>query len=134
MEIGRFYQRSGQWLAATYRFRNVVDQYQTTSHTPEALERLVECYLALGIPDEAWKAAAVLGKNYPGTYWYRQSLRLLHRRAEQDRHVDGIGAAAGRGYRGAGQAVSQGSKASGYPQGHKPDGSDLKHARAQRVG
>jgi outer membrane protein assembly factor BamD len=77
MEVGRFYQRSGQWLAATYRFRAVVDQYQTTSHTPEALERLVECYLALGVPDEARKTAAVLGKNYPGTYWYRQSLRLL---------------------------------------------------------
>jgi len=77
MEVGRFYQRSGQWLAATYRFRGVVDHYQTSSHTPEALERLVECYLALGIPAEAWKAGAVLGKNYPGTYWYRQSLRLL---------------------------------------------------------
>ena len=77
MEIGRYYQRSGQWLAATYRFRSVVDQYQTTSHVPEALERLVECYLALGIPDEAYKASAVLGRNYPGTYWYRQSLRLL---------------------------------------------------------
>jgi len=83
MEIGRFYQRSGQWLAATYRFRSVVDQYQTTSHTPEALERLVECYLALGIPAEAWKAGAILGKNYPETYWYRQSLRLLKK--EQDR-------------------------------------------------
>jgi outer membrane protein assembly factor BamD len=77
MEVGRFYQRSGQWLAATYRFRNVVDSYQTSSHAPEALERLVECYLALGIPAEAWKASAVLGKNYPDTYWYRQSLRLL---------------------------------------------------------
>lgn len=77
MEVGRYYERAGQWLAATYRFRDVADQYQTTSHTPEALERLVECYLALGIPDEAWKSAAVLGKNYAGTYWYRQSLRLL---------------------------------------------------------
>lgn len=77
MEIGRFYQRSGQWLAATYRFRSVVDEYQTSSHTPEALERLVESYLALGVPDEAWKSAAVLGKNYPDTFWYRQSLRLL---------------------------------------------------------
>ena len=77
MEIGRFYQRSGQWLAATYRFRNVVDQYQTSSHTPEALERLVECYLSLGVPVEAQKAAAVLGRNYPETYWYRQSLKLL---------------------------------------------------------
>jgi outer membrane protein assembly factor BamD len=77
MEIGRFYQRSGNWLAATYRFRTVVDRYQTSSHAPEALERLVETYLALGIPDEATKAAAVLGKNYPDTFWYRQSLRLL---------------------------------------------------------
>lgn len=85
MEIGRYYQRSGQWLAATYRFRNVVDQYQTTSHTPEALERLVECYLALGIPDEAWKASAVLGRNYAGTYWYRQSLRLLKQEQQNTR-------------------------------------------------
>ncbi len=77
MEIGRFYQRSGQWLAATYRFRTVVDQYQTTTHAPEALERLVECYLALGVPEEAQKSAAVLGRNYPESYWYRQSLKLL---------------------------------------------------------
>ena len=77
MEVGRFYQRSGQWLAATYRFRSVVDQYQTTTHTPEALERLVECYLALGVPDEAQKAGAVLGRNYPESFWYKQSLRLL---------------------------------------------------------
>src|SRR5690349_5442016 len=77
MEVGRFYQRSGQWLAATYRFRDVVDKYQTTSHTPEALERLVECYLALGMPDEAHKSGAVLGANFPGTFWYKQSLKLL---------------------------------------------------------
>ena len=77
MEVGRYYQRAGQWLAATYRFRSVVDKYPTTSHTAEALERMVECYVALGIPDEAWKAGAVLGANYPDTYWYRQSLRLL---------------------------------------------------------
>ncbi len=80
MEIGRFYQRSGDWLAATYRFRKVVDDYQTTSHTPEALERLVECYLALGIPQEAEKAAAVLGKNYNGTYWYKQAYMLIERK------------------------------------------------------
>ena len=77
MEIGRFYQRSGNWLAASLRFREVVDKYQTTSHTPEALERLVESYLALGVPDEARKTAAVLGRNYPNSYWYRQALRLL---------------------------------------------------------
>ncbi len=83
MEIGRFYQRSGQWLAATYRFRSVVDQYQTTSHTPEALERLVESYLAPGVPEEAQKAAAVLGRNYPESSWSKQSRRLLGRENRQ---------------------------------------------------
>jgi outer membrane protein assembly factor BamD len=85
MEVGRFYQRSGQWLAATYRFREVVDKYQTSSHAPEALERLVECYVALGIPDEARKSAAVLGANYPGSYWYKQSLRLI---GQEQRRVE----------------------------------------------
>jgi outer membrane protein assembly factor BamD len=87
MEVGRFYQRSGQWLAATYRFREVVDKYETTSHTPEALERLVECYLALGLPEEARKSAAVLGANFPGTYWYRQSLRLLLKEQQTQRRT-----------------------------------------------
>jgi outer membrane protein assembly factor BamD len=81
MEVGRFYQRQGNWLAATIRFRTVIDKYQTTSHTPEALERLVESYLALGIPDEARKAAAVLGANYPGSKWYERSYRLIQRHA-----------------------------------------------------
>jgi outer membrane protein assembly factor BamD len=81
MEVGRFYQRQGNWLAATIRFRTVIDKYQTTSHTPEALERLVESYLALGIPDEARKAAAVLGRNYPGSEWYHRSYRLIQRHA-----------------------------------------------------
>jgi outer membrane protein assembly factor BamD len=81
MEVGRFYQRSGKWLAATTRFREVIDKYQTTSHTPEALERLVECYLALGMPEEAQKAAAVLGANYPGSEWYQRSYALIQRYA-----------------------------------------------------
>ena len=79
MEIGRFYQRSGNWLAAATRFRAVIDKYQTTSHTPEALERLVETYLNLGLPDEAHKAAAVLGRNYPGSKWYHRSYELIQR-------------------------------------------------------
>src|SRR6476659_953176 len=83
MEIGRLYQRSGQWLAATYRFRSVFDQYQTTTHTPEALERLVECYLALGVPEEAQKAGAVLGRNYPESFYYKQALKLLGRENRQ---------------------------------------------------
>lgn len=118
MEIGRYYQRSGQWLAATYRFRSVVDQYQTTTHAPEALERLVECYLALGIPDEAYKAAAVLGKNYPETYWYRQSLRLL---IKDQQHIYGRAyttAAEASSYR-AGQPgaieTSRGQSTTAYP-------------------
>ena len=81
MEVGRFYERQGNWLAATMRFRIVVDKYQTTSHTPEALERLVESYLALGIPDEARKAAAVLSANYPGSEWYERSYKLIQRHA-----------------------------------------------------
>lgn len=81
MEVGRFYQRQGNWLAATIRFRTVIDKYQTTTHTPEALERLVESYLALGIPAEAQKAAAVLGANYPGSEWYHRSYRLIQRHA-----------------------------------------------------
>ena len=83
MEVGRFYQRQGSWLAATHRFRTVIDKYQTTTHTPEALERLVESYLALGIPEEAQKAAAVLGANYPGSEWYERSYRLIQRHAPQ---------------------------------------------------
>jgi outer membrane protein assembly factor BamD len=78
MEIGRYYQRAGNWLAATNRFRTVVDKFQTTSHAPEALERLVECYLALGIPREARKAAVVLGANYPDNPWYHRAYRLIY--------------------------------------------------------
>jgi outer membrane protein assembly factor BamD len=83
MEIGRFYQRSGKWLAATLRFRKVVEEYQTTNHTPEALERLVESYLALGLPQEAQKAAAVLGRNYPGSEWYHRAYKLVSRHVPQ---------------------------------------------------
>ncbi|MDE2412952.1 MAG: outer membrane protein assembly factor BamD [Sphingomonadales bacterium] len=81
MEIGRFYERSGKWLAAQLRFRNVIDTYQTTSHTPEALFRMVETNLALGIPQEAQKAAAVLGANYPGSEWYKKAFDLMNKHA-----------------------------------------------------
>ena len=79
MEIGRFYQRRAQWLASVMRFRTVVDQYQTTSHTPEALMRLTESYLALGIPAEARRSAAVLGANYPNTKWYERAYSLVQK-------------------------------------------------------
>lgn len=81
MEVGRFYEKQGQYLAAIGRFRNVVNQYDTTSHVPEALHRLVECYLALGVPEEAKKAAAVLGYNYPGSKWYERAYNLVQRHA-----------------------------------------------------
>lgn len=78
MEIGRFYQQRGQWLASSLRFRSVVDNYQTTTHAPEALMRLTESYLALGVPAEAKKSAAVLGTNYPGTFWYQRAYDLIN--------------------------------------------------------
>jgi len=77
MEVGRFYLKQGQYTAAIGRFRTVIENYQTTSHVPEALHRLVECYLALGITDEAKTAAAVLGHNFPGSEWYTDSYALL---------------------------------------------------------
>lgn len=79
MEIGRFYQRRAQWLSSVIRFRAVVEKYDTTSHAPEALMRLTESYLALGIPDEAKKAAAVLGANYPGSKWYERAYALMQK-------------------------------------------------------
>ncbi|MGX7895558.1 outer membrane protein assembly factor BamD [Tsuneonella sp. HG222] len=79
MEIGRYYERSGRWLAAQIRFQNVIEKYQTTSHTPEALFRLTETNLALGIPQEAKKYSAVLGANYPGSEWYQKAFALMER-------------------------------------------------------
>jgi len=81
MTIGRFYEKTGKWLAATLRFRKVVEDYQTTSHTPEALYRLTETYLAMGIPEEAKKSAAVLGANYPGSEWYEKAYDLMRKKA-----------------------------------------------------
>ncbi len=77
MEIGRYYLRKDQYLAAINRFRLVVDRYQTTTHVPEALHRLAESYAALGIMDEAQRNAAVLGHNYPGSEWYTDSYKLV---------------------------------------------------------
>ncbi len=77
MTIGRWYLRQGYYNAAINRFRSVVGQYQTTTHVPEALHRLTEAYLAIGLPEEARINAAVLGHNYPGTEWYIDSYALL---------------------------------------------------------
>ncbi|MFC3000844.1 outer membrane protein assembly factor BamD [Falsiroseomonas tokyonensis] len=77
MTIGRFYQTRRLNTAAIGRFRRVVDEYQTTNHVPEALHRLTELYLTMGLVDEARRTAAVLGHNYPGSPWYQDSYALL---------------------------------------------------------
>jgi outer membrane protein assembly factor BamD len=77
MTIGRWYLRQGDTLAAVNRFKTVIDRYQTTSHTPEALYRLVEAYLTLGLTEEAKRNGAVLGYNYPGDAWYADAYKLL---------------------------------------------------------
>ncbi len=80
MDVGRYYLQRGLYLAAINRFRTVIETYQTTSHTAEALHRLTEAYLSLGVIDEAQSAAAVLGYNYPGSDWYQDSYALLAER------------------------------------------------------
>jgi outer membrane protein assembly factor BamD len=77
MEIGRYYLARGNFAAAINRFRVVVEDFQTTSHTPEALHRLVESYLSLGLDAEAQTAGAILGYNYGSTSWYQDSYALL---------------------------------------------------------
>lgn len=77
MDIGRYYETQRYYLAAINRFRRVVDLYQTTTHVPEALERLTECYMALGLRSEAEKTASVLGYNYPGSKWYQRAYGLV---------------------------------------------------------
>ncbi len=77
MEIGRYYLKRGDYSAAINRFRVVVQDYQTTTHTAEALHRLVECYLALGLTDEAQTAGAILGYNYQSSPFYDDSYKLL---------------------------------------------------------
>jgi outer membrane protein assembly factor BamD len=77
MEIGRYYQAQHLYQAAIGRFQRVVDDYQTTAHVPEALDRIVEVYLALGLRDQAKKTAAVLGYNDPGSEWYQNAYNQL---------------------------------------------------------
>lgn len=99
MEIGRYYLNRGELNAAINRFRSVVQKYQTTTHTAEALHRLVEAYLTLGLTEEATKVAAVLGYNYPGSKWYKRSFdlldpssrqKILDKRGIVDRTIDSV--------------------------------------------
>jgi outer membrane protein assembly factor BamD len=88
MAVGRYYLLRGDYIGAINRFRTVVEQYQRTSQIAEALERLTESYYALGIYNEAKTAAAVLGENYPGSTWYKDSYNLLvthHMKPQEDK-------------------------------------------------
>ncbi len=91
MEIGRFYLTRGQHLAAINRFRKVVHDYDTTDQVPEALHRLTEAYLAIGLVQEAEKTAAVLGHNYPGSEWYQDSYALVKTGRPHQAEEDGEG-------------------------------------------
>lgn len=77
MDVGRYYQNRNEYLAAINRFKAVIETYQTTTHVPEALARLTECYLALGLEGEAKRTAAVLGHNFPGSEYYSESYSLM---------------------------------------------------------
>ncbi len=77
MNVGRYWQKKGNYLAAVNRFKTVVTDYQQTTHVEEALMRLTECYMALGIVNEAQTAAAVLGHNFPDSQWYKDAYALL---------------------------------------------------------
>lgn len=77
LDVGRYYMDKKLYLGAINRFQTVVDSYQATTHVPEALHRLVECYVAVGLTKEAQTVAAVLGHNYPGNEWYADSYLLL---------------------------------------------------------
>lgn len=80
MSIGRYYQHRGNFVSAINRYRLVIEKFQTTTHVPEALHRLTESYLAIGVTDEAQMTAAVLGHNFPGSDWYQDSYDLLEDR------------------------------------------------------
>jgi outer membrane protein assembly factor BamD len=80
MSVGRFYLARREYAAAAIRFRQVIERYGGTSHVPEALHRLTEVYISLGIPADAQNAAAVLGYNFPESPWYRDSYRILRQR------------------------------------------------------
>ena len=89
MNIGRWYQKKANYLAAINRFKVVVTDYQTTAHVEEALARLTECYYTLGIVNEAQTAAAVLGHNFPDSKWYKDSYTLLASKGLEPREDSG---------------------------------------------
>jgi outer membrane protein assembly factor BamD len=96
MEVGRWYESQHLYTAAINRYQRVVDDFQTTNHTPEALYRLTTIYLRLGLPSEAKKTAAVLGYNYPGSQWYVDTYRQLAQDGQAP-PVKGVAAAPSQG-------------------------------------
>ncbi len=92
MEVGRYYENQKLYSAAIGRFQRVVDEYQTTNHVAEALHRLTEIYLLLGLTDQAKRTAAVLGHNYPGSTWYSES----YARLAETGQIPGVTGAAGQ--------------------------------------
>jgi outer membrane protein assembly factor BamD len=89
MNVGRWYMKKGEYLAAINRFRSVISDYQNTAHVEEALSRLVECYYAMGVVNEAQTAAAVLGHNFPDSTWYKESYTLLVSKGLEPREDSG---------------------------------------------
>lgn len=85
MDIGRYYTSRNQCIAALARFKTVVQKYDTTTHVPEALHRMVECYIQLGLDDEAQRTASVLGHNFPGSDWYIDSYQVVERKRVRDK-------------------------------------------------
>ncbi len=103
MDIGRFYLKQRNYTASINRFREVIVKYQTTRHVEEALSRLVEAYMALGIVNEAQTAAAVLGHNFPDSQWYKDSYALLQSNGKEPREEKGSWIS--QAFRGAGSIV-----------------------------
>jgi outer membrane protein assembly factor BamD len=103
MTVGRYYLQQRNYTGAINRFREVLVKYQTTRHVEEALERLTEAYMALGIVDEARTAAAVLGHNFPDSKWYKDAYALLQSGGTEPR--ENKGSWISRAFRGAGSVV-----------------------------
>jgi len=89
MEVGRFYMKQGNYSGAVNRFKVVVAQFQQTRMVEEALARLAECYMALGVPTEAQTAAAILGHNYPNSQWYKDTYILVTSKGLEPRMDEG---------------------------------------------
>lgn len=88
MEIGRYYHKQGQHLASINRFKMVVDNYQMTTHIPEALHRLTENYLAIGLNKDAQKTASVLGHNFPSSEWYLDSYKIMGNKVAEPETIE----------------------------------------------